>query len=139
MTAPRHLGCEQWIPGKSQNPVISLPSYDARHRATEEQLPSRKHKCYFERKNRFVNRGYGAEKKLSARVDMGSGAPGIIQRAGFGCVQCERLQDRWELQYKGYSRAAARGHPRHIDERRHRSPAAFVETEVATPQPTRAR
>ena len=44
------------------------------------------HKCYFQRKYRFMNRCYGAEEKLSARW-IWARQIRVVQRAGLGCVQ----------------------------------------------------
>src|SRR4029077_15490972 len=44
------------------------------------------YKCYFQRKDGLMNRGYGAEEKLSARW-IWARYIRIVQRAGFGCVQ----------------------------------------------------
>src|SRR5260370_17508773 len=76
------------------------------------------------------------ERKAERPPDMGWVHP--------GCSACEyrlcatrRAQGRWERRYRGYSRGAARGHPKHIDERHHLNPAPSVEMEDATEQPTR--
>src|SRR6266849_7348367 len=71
-------------------------------------------------------------------LDMGSAPLDYSAYASQMCASCQ-VQDRSEPRYKGYSRGAARGHPKHIDERHHLNPAPSVEMEDATEQPTRAR
>ncbi|MDQ1387609.1 MAG: hypothetical protein QOF56_1063, partial [Acidobacteriaceae bacterium] len=44
------------------------------------------YKCYFQRKDRLMNRSYGAEEKLSARW-IWARYIRVVQRAGLGCVQ----------------------------------------------------
>src|ERR1700758_3047350 len=44
------------------------------------------HKCYFQRKDRLMNRCHGAEEKLSARW-IWARYIRVVQRAGLRCVQ----------------------------------------------------
>ena len=86
VTAPRHFRRQQWVPGISQNPVLSLPAttQDIEQQKNNRQIAN--YKCYFQRKDRLVNRGYGAEEKLSARW-IWARQIRMVQRTGLGCVQ----------------------------------------------------
>src|SRR5260370_7014147 len=71
-------------------------------------------------------------------LDMGS-AP--LDYSAYASQMCASRQvpGRSEPRYKGYSRAAARGRPKHIDECRRLNPVAFVGIENATEQTGRDR
>lgn len=61
VTASRHLNGQQWIPGERQNQVRSLPAATQDIEQHEQYCELANYKCYFQRKCRFVNGGYGAE------------------------------------------------------------------------------
>src|ERR1700678_1148367 len=67
VTAACHVGCQQWMPGISQNPVhfSSAATQDLEQNENNYQIA--KYKRHFQRKKRLMNRGNGAEKHLRAR------------------------------------------------------------------------
>ena len=136
VTAARNFGRQQRMPCIGQHPVHSLPGAAQDIEQNENNGPIANHKCDFQRKDRLMNRGYGTEKKLGA-CRIRAGYIRMVQRARLGCVQC-RAQDRWERQDRGYSRAAARGHPTNIDEYHRRNPTASAGIQPATEQPAPA-
>src|ERR1700730_11822935 len=71
-------------------------------------------------------------------LDTGSAPLDYSVYASQTCASWQ-VQDRSEPRYKGYSRAAARGRPKHIDECRRLNPVAFVGIENATEQTGRDR
>src|SRR5260370_15757197 len=71
-------------------------------------------------------------------LDMGSAPLGYSAYASQMCASWQ-VPGRSEPRYKGYSRAAARGRPKHIDECRRLNPMAFVGIENATGQTGRDR
>src|ERR1700674_655995 len=86
MTAAGYLNRQQRVPGISQNPVRSFATTTQYIEQNENDRKVANYKCYFQRKDRLMNRGYGAEEKLSARW-IWARYLRVIQRAGFGCVQ----------------------------------------------------
>src|ERR1700730_17931230 len=66
-------------------------------------------------------------------LDMGSARSDYSAYASQRCESWQ-VQVRSEPRYKGYSRAAALGRPKHIDECRRLNPVAFVGIENATEQ-----
>src|SRR5207248_4822320 len=92
----------------------ALPSgYNARHRATQTQLPTRTSQMLLSVQMWTPGSRLLREKKAPLLVDRESVDP--------GCSSCEfpgyaapSQQDRWERQDRGYSRASAVAHPKHI-------------------------
>src|SRR6267142_1445548 len=112
----------------------ALPAgYNARHRATQTQSPNRKLQMLLSARmstrESMLRRGRIAAPPL----DMGS-AP--LDYSAYASQMCAGWQvpRRSEPRYMGYSRAAARGRPKHIDECRRLKPMAFVGIENATEQ-----
>ena len=64
----------------------SLPTATQDIEQNENDRQIANYKCYFQRKDRLMNRGYGAEEKLSARW-IWARQIRVVQRAGLGCVQ----------------------------------------------------
>src|SRR5271166_3431776 len=67
VTAARHFRRQQRVPGIGQKPVGSLPTAMQEIEQNEKNRQIANYKCHFQSKDRFVNPGYGTEKKLSAR------------------------------------------------------------------------
>src|ERR1700692_2527444 len=144
--ARRQYRCDRCPPlqspavGSTHKPEPSaLPAhYYARHRAKRERSPSRKIQMLLsaprQTRESLLRRG----KKAKRPLDMGSVDPGGSVYGSRVCAT-RRGQDRWARPYKGYSRVAARAHPKRIDECHHLNPAASAEMQDATPQPGRAR
>src|SRR6266853_2497409 len=65
---------------------LSATTQDIEQNENDRQIAN--YKCYFQRKDRLMNRGYGAEEKLGARWIRARHIR-VIQRAGFGCVQSD--------------------------------------------------
>src|ERR1700674_3640849 len=86
MTAAGYLNRQQRVPGISQNPVRSFATTSQYIEQNENDRQIANYKCYFQRKDRLMNRGYGAEEKLGARWIWGRYIR-VVQRAGFECVQ----------------------------------------------------
>src|SRR6185312_5160581 len=83
VAASRYFNRQKWVPGKGQHPVFSFayaPQQVEQHKNNGEVT---KHKCYFESKDRLVNRSHTAEEKLR---------PGWIRSRKIGVVQCARLR-----------------------------------------------
>src|SRR5207245_9956669 len=66
-------------------------------------------------------------------LDRGSAPPDYSAYASPMCAS-RQVPGRSEPRYKGYSRAAVRGRPKHIDECRRLDPVAFAGIENATEQ-----
>jgi hypothetical protein len=86
MTAPRHVGRQQWVPGKGQDPVLRLPGTTQHIQQDKDTRHLAHYECHSQRKGRLVNGGHGAEEQLRPRR-IGARDIRIVQRAGLGCVQ----------------------------------------------------
>src|SRR5215469_17007349 len=91
MTTARHLRCQQWVPGISENPVHPVAAGTQKIEQHDNNRQVANYKCHFERKNGLVNRGYSAEEKLSAG-GIWARYIRVVQRAGFACMQ---RVERW--------------------------------------------
>src|ERR1700680_4865174 len=139
--ARRQYRCDRCPPlrspevGARHTPEPSaLPAgYNARHRATQTQSPNRKLQMLLSARmltrESMLRRGRIAAPPL----DMGSAPLDYSAYASQMCASWQ-VQGRSEPRYKGYSRAAARGRPKHIDECRRLNPVAFVGIENAIEQ-----
>src|ERR1700692_4272854 len=144
--ALRRYRCDRCPPPQSRavgsthkpEPSALLRHYDAIYRAKREQSPNRKLQMLLSAQRQTHESQLRRGRKAEHPLDKGSAHPDC-SACGFRVCATRRAQGRWERQYKGYSRAAARGHPKHIDECHHLNPAASEEMEDATEQPTRAR
>src|SRR5882762_11580807 len=117
----------------------ALPAgYNARHRATQTQSPNRKLQTLLSARmytrESMLRRGRIAAPPL----DMGLAPLDYSACASQMCASWQ-VPGLLEPRYKGYSRAAARGRPKHIDECRRLNPVAFVGIENATEQTGRDR
>ena len=86
MTAARHFNGQQWVPGERQNQVRSLPGTTQDIEQHENNCELANYKCYFQRKGRLVNGGYGAEEKLRPRW-IWARQIRVVQVAGFRGMQ----------------------------------------------------
>src|SRR5260370_21215054 len=127
------------VGAKHKTEPSDLPAgYNARHRATQTQSPNRKVRML------LSARTWTRESKLrrgriaAPLLDMGS-APLDYSAYASQMYASWQVRGRSEPRYKGYSRAAARGRPKHIDECRRLNPVAFVGIENATEQTGRDR
>src|SRR6266436_6418645 len=112
----------------------ALPAgYNARHRATQTQSPNRKLQMLLSARTWTRESMLRRGRIAAPLLDMGS-AP--LDYSAYASQMCASWQvpGRSEPRYKGYSRAAARGRPRHIDEGRRLNRAAFAGIEFATEQ-----
>src|SRR6202035_649072 len=140
--ARRQYRCDRCPPlqspavGSTQIPEPSalLAHYYARHRAKRERSPNRKIQMLLSAPSQTHESRLRREKKAQHPLDMGSVDPGGSASGSRMCAT-QRPQDRWARPYKGYSRVAARDHPKGIGECHHRNPAASVEMQHATKQP----
>src|SRR5713226_239587 len=82
----RHVRRQQRVPGVSQNPVRSSPTATQYIEQNENDRQIANYKCYFQRKDRLMNRCYGAKEKLSARW-IWAGYIRVVQGASIACVQ----------------------------------------------------
>src|SRR5579864_3743499 len=117
----------------------ALPvDYDARYRATRGRSRNHKLQMLLSRQ-RQTHESRSPRGKIAARLlDMGSVRPGCSECGSRVCAT-RSTRDHWGPQYRGYNRAVAPGHPKHIDECHHLYRVALVKIEDATVPPTRAR
>src|SRR6266852_1470517 len=103
---------------------------NARRRATQTQSPNRKVRMLLSARTWTRESMLRRGRIAAPLLDMGS-AP--LDYSAYASQMCASWQvpGRSEPRYKGYSRAAARGRPKHIDECRRLNPVAFVGIEMA--------
>src|SRR6266850_2057148 len=119
-------------------PSAHPSGYNAGHRAAQTQSPNRKLRMLpsarMQTRESMLRRGRIAAPPL----DRGSAPLDYSAYASQVCASWQ-VPGRSEPRYTGYSRAAARGRPKHIDECRRLNRVAFAGIENATEQTGRDR
>src|SRR5262249_44422335 len=94
MTAARYFRRQQWMPGISQNPVLTLTRSTQNIEQHKYNGKIANYKAYFKRESRLVNRRYSAKQQLRSRWIRARHLR-IIQHARLRCVQAGKGRFVW--------------------------------------------